>query len=85
MWNYLRQYNQLFSTDSKVISDYLFPANCTKYFSTEENQAPAQAVLWLGWRIVSQFMKENKEVSLNDLLTNNQDAQEILQLSNYRP
>lgn len=85
MWNYLREYNQLFSTDSKVISDYLYPANCTKYFSTETLLAPPQTGLWVGWRIVTNYMKCHKELSINDLLMNNIDAQTILQESGYRP
>lgn len=86
MWNYLREYNQLFSTDSKTIADYLFSANCTKYFSTETEFAPDRAVLWLGWRIVSEYMKKNDSISLNDLLNDTQkDAQTILQESGYNP
>lgn len=86
MWNYLREYNQLFSTDSKTIADYLFPANCTKYFSTEENLAPDRAVLWMGWRIISEYMKRNESVSLDQLLNDSQkEAQTILQESSYNP
>ncbi len=85
MWNYLREYNQLFSTDGKTISDYLFPANCTKYFSTDTYQAPAQAALWLGWRIVSEYMEKNPSITLNNLLNDNEDAQTVLGLSEYQP
>jgi hypothetical protein len=86
MWNYLREYNQLFSTDSKTIADYLFPANCTKYFSTETEFAPDRAVLWLGWRIITEYMEKNDSVTLNDLLNDTQkDAQTILQESGYNP
>ena len=45
MWNYLREYNQLFSTDSKTMADYLYPANCTKYFSTDEYPVPVKLVV----------------------------------------
>ncbi len=86
MWNYLREYNQLFSTDSKTISDYLFPANNTKYFSDEEgHNAPSQAVLWMGWKIVSEYMEKESQLSINDLLTQNKDAQSILAIAKYRP
>ncbi len=86
MWNYLREYNQLFSTNSKTISDYIFPANNTKYFSDDEgHEAPAQAVLWIGRNIVEDYMNNNPNLTLTDLLTSKIDAQEILVRSNYRP
>lgn len=86
MWNYLREHNLLFSTDSKTISDFIYPANNTKYFSYDsEHQAPSQAVLWLGWKIVSQYMERNKQITLEELLTDKKDAQMILAQSNYRP
>lgn len=86
MWNYLREHNLLFSTDSKTISDFIYPANNTKYFSDDsQHQAPSQAVLWLGWKIVSQYMGRNDQITLEELLTDNKNAQDILVQSNYRP
>ena len=36
-------------------------------------------------RIVKEYMKRHKEVSLNELLKNDVDAQTILSQSNYKP
>lgn len=86
MWNYLREYNLLFNTDGKTISDFIFPANNTKYFSDNEgHQAPSQAVLWLGWKIVHEYMEQNKQLTLENLLFDNIDAQELLVRSQYKP
>ena len=85
MWNYLREYNQLFSTDAKTIADYIYPASCTKYFSDEQHQAPSRAVLWMGLKIVSEYMEKNEKLTLTQLLTQDVDAQQILQMSRYNP
>lgn len=85
MWNYLREYNQLFATDAKVISDYIYPANCTKYFSDEKHQAPSRAALWIGQKIISQYMERNESITLDQLLKQEVDAQFILQQSHYNP
>lgn len=84
MWRYMQEYNQLFSTNSKMISDYVNPANCTKYFSDENFQAPSRTGVWIGWQIIRCLMAEKDEITLPDLLSV-EDSQHLLEQSRYRP
>ncbi|WP_229253643.1 gliding motility protein [Dyadobacter sp. NIV53] len=53
-------------------------------FTTEiGNQVPGGIGRWIGWRIVSSFMKENPDVTLPQLMQND-NAAEILQASGYK-
>ena len=53
-------------------------------FTTEiGNQVPGGIGRWVGWRIVSSFMKENPDVTLPQLMQKN-NAAEILQASGYK-
>jgi hypothetical protein len=40
--------------------------------------------MWAGWQIVKSCMKNNKDVTLQQLM-GDQDAQKILNKSKYRP
>ncbi len=84
MWRYMQEYNQLFSTNTKMISDYVNPANCTKYFSDETHQAPSRTGVWIGWQIIRSLMDEKTEITLSDLI-NVEDSQHLLEQSRYNP
>lgn len=84
MWNYLREKNLLFETDNKTITDFIIISGATKYFSTEKYNAPGRAAVWLGWQIITQYMEKNPNLSLTDLIHEN-DAQKILMGSRYNP
>lgn len=84
MWNYLRENNLLFETDNKTITDFVIMSGSTKYFSTEKYSAPGRAAVWMGWQIISQYMKNNPDMSLTDLIKTD-DSQSILQGSRYNP
>jgi hypothetical protein len=55
-------------------------APSTKGFT---NSAPRMTD-WIGWQIIKQFHSNNKNISLSNLLKEN-DAQKILELSRYKP
>ena len=84
MWNYLRENNLLFETDNKIITDFIIMAGSTKYFSTDKYTAPGRAAVWLGWQIIAQYMERNPNLSLTDLIHEN-NSQKILQGSRYNP
>ena len=50
----------------------------------EKNDASPKLALWTGWQIVSQYMEKHPEVTLTQLMADN-DAQKILNESKYRP
>ena len=54
-------------------------------FTAEITQdSPGRLGLWVGWRIVESYMRNNKGVTLHELINEN-DAQKILEQSFYKP
>lgn len=47
-------------------------------------QCPGRIGIWVGWQIVESYMKNNPEVTLQELMENT-DAQKIFSLSKYKP
>lgn len=82
IWAMLVEKRELYSTDWRTITKYTQPAPFTNGLSQEES--PGRVGVFIGWRIVSAYMEQNKQVTLQDLM-NETDAQKILQLSGYRP
>ncbi len=73
--------NLLYSTDRRVIRQFINQAPFTTPFSNES--APRTGV-WLGWQIVREYMRRNPDVSLQDLLQET-DYQKILTGARFRP
>lgn len=81
MWTYLVEYKQLFLTDRFTIDKYTLEGPFTSGFSSE---SPGRAAVWIGYRIVERYMKKNQNLSLEDLMKED-DYQKILTLSGYNP
>lgn len=81
MWTYLVENKLLFSTDARTIGNFINQGPFTSDFSRE---SPARAAVWLGWQIVTSYMKRNSQVSLEDLMLDT-DYQGILNKARYRP
>ncbi len=81
MWTYILENKQLFSNSMMVVTKYLNEAPFTAYFG--EN-SPGQAVIWIGFQIVTQYMDNNPKLSPADLMKET-NYQKILEESNYRP
>jgi hypothetical protein len=81
MWAFLVERKYLFSTDNMLINKFTGEGPFTKDFG---RTSPARAAVWIGWHIVSDYMRKNKEVTLNALMHEN-DYQKILRLSKYKP
>lgn len=81
MWEHLIENQILFTSDKFRISQFVNPAPFTKDFSQE---SPGQAANWIGYRIVSNYMKNNKEISLADLMKET-DYLKISNHSKYNP
>jgi hypothetical protein len=81
MWQYLIEHDLLFSTDQFVIKKLAEEAPFTSYFT---NESPGKAAVWLGYRMVEQYMKRNPDVSLEQLM-GMVDYQHILSGARYNP
>ena len=80
MWRHLVENKMLFITDKFAISKLINPAPFS-FSSTSES--PGRAVTWLGYRIVTSYMKRNK-VTLEALLQDD-DYQKILEKARFKP
>ena len=81
IWAFLIDNDLLFSTDYKSQSKLMVEGPFTTGFS---KRSPARIGVWVGWQIISDFMENNPEVSINDLLKIS-DSQRILHDSGYKP
>ncbi|MES2428815.1 MAG: gliding motility lipoprotein GldB [Bacteroidota bacterium] len=83
IWGFLLEQNLLYESDYQKIQTYVSEAPFTPQLGDHNNSAPKIAV-WTGWQIVKEYMNRHPEVTLPQLMTNN-DAQKILSDSKYRP
>ena len=83
IWGYFLEENLLYETDYNKIQKYLGEAPFTPGLGEKNDAAPRLAV-WTGWQIVKEYMDKHPEVTLQQLMTDN-DAQKILNGSKYRP
>jgi hypothetical protein len=81
MWTYLIENDLLFNTEQFTIRKLTGEAPFTSYFT---NESPGRAAVWIGFRIVEQYMDKNQGVKLEDLMKDT-DVQKILELSKYNP
>jgi gliding motility-associated lipoprotein GldB len=83
IWAYFIENNLLFETDFQKIQMYVSEAPFTPGLGDKNESAPKLAV-WTGWQIVRKYMKENPDLTLQELMSD-QDAQKILSSSKYKP
>ncbi len=81
MWNYLVEKKMLFSSKRMDIVRYINDAPSTSGFPLE---SPGRAGVWIGWQIVRQYMNKHPEITLPELMQNN-NFQKILNDSEYFP
>lgn len=81
MWQYLIEYDLLFSTDQFVIRKLTGNAPFTSYFT---NESPGMAAIWIGFRIVESCMINNRDMTLSELM-GTKDIQGILEKAKYDP
>ena len=79
LWNTIIQRKHLYTPDQITTSKYLDDKPCT--FLSDET--PGNIGTWIGWQIVSSYMKENN-ASLQTLMQQ-QNAQEFLSQAKYKP
>jgi hypothetical protein len=81
MWNYLIENKLLFSTKQMDIVRYINDGPTTNGFPPE---SPGRTGVWLGWQIVRAYLKHHPEVTLSQLMSDNNYMQ-ILNSSAYAP
>ncbi len=81
MWGYLVEHDMLFTTDQFTIRKLVGEAPFTTYFTRE---SPGKAALWIGFRMVEQYMRRNPSVTLPELMEIT-DYQKILSGGRYDP
>jgi hypothetical protein len=83
IWAYFLDENLLYETDFPKIQKYLNPGPFTPGLGEKNESAPKLGV-WTGWQIVKQYMDKHPDVTLQQLMQD-QDAQKILNGANYKP
>jgi len=81
MYDFLIMNKLLYNTDLFTIRKFTDEGPFTKAFG---NESPARASNWLGYRIVSSYLKNNKEKSFQQMMML-RDYQKIFNQSKYRP
>lgn len=81
MWQYMIENNLLFSSDQLTRKKLTGEAPFTTYFTRE---SPGRAAVWIGFRIVESYMKNNRGVTPEDLMKE-RDTQVILSGARYSP
>ena len=83
IWAWFLDQNLLYETDYPKIQKYLGEAPFTPGLGEKNESAPKLAV-WTGWQIVKEYMDKHPDITLPELMADN-DAQKILNGSKYRP
>jgi hypothetical protein len=81
IWAAMIDQKDLFSTDNILIKKYMNDAPFTAPISQE---SPGRLGTWIGWQIVSSYMKNNPQVGLRDLMKDD-NYQKMLENSGYKP
>jgi hypothetical protein len=81
IWSYFAAQKLLYNTDQAEIMKFTTEGPFTSAFSKE---APPRIGHWIGWQIIKQFMKNNPDVSIEQLMKET-DAQKILSKAKYKP
>jgi hypothetical protein len=81
MWTYIIENKLVFNTEKFRINQFIREGPFTKDFSRE---SPARAAVWLGYNIVTAYMNKYKNLTIRDLMYEN-DYMKILNNSGYSP
>jgi len=84
VWAYFIENKLLFSSEYQNKQRFIEDAPFSKFFTNFDVKTPGRIGQWIGWQLVKSYMDVNPEVSLNELI-NEQNAQKILRKSHYKP
>ncbi|MBA2612683.1 MAG: hypothetical protein H0U95_11965 [Bacteroidetes bacterium] len=81
IWSYFAEKNRLYENSLKTVQELTTDGPFT---GTINKECPPRIAMWVGWQIVRSYMKNNKDVTLQQLMDES-DSQKILSKSKYRP
>ena len=81
IWAAIIDQQHLFSTDVMLIKKYM---NDAPFTATISPDSPGRLGSWIGLQIVDSYMRKNTNVSLRDLMNEN-NYQKMLEQSDYKP
>jgi hypothetical protein len=81
LWGYFAEKNRLYENNLELVRELTSDGPFTGSISKD---CPPRIAMWVGWQIVKAYMKNNKTVSLEDLMQE-KSATKILNKSKYRP
>jgi len=82
MWRYFVNDKLLFSNDHKLQVRFIQPSPFSKFYLDIDGESPGRVGVWLGWQIVSSYMKNNN-VTLQEMLKTGE--KQIFDKSRYKP
>jgi len=81
IWNTIQENHHLFTANYYSTARYLIDAPHTAYLPAD---APGKVGVWLGFRIISAYMKQNPDTGWQELMENT-DYNDILIRSKFKP
>ncbi len=81
VWLYMMEKKILFDNNRMLIKKFVEDAPFTGPFT---KQSPGRLGQWVGWQIVKSYMTKNQDVTIPELMKND-DYQQILLKSGYNP
>jgi hypothetical protein len=81
IWKSILENQHLFQTDYLITSQY---TNDAPYTATLPSESPGRVGIWVGYRIITSYMKNHPQTSLQELM-NITDYQQLLKQSKYKP
>ena len=84
IWAYFIENNHLFSTSQDLKNRFIELAPFSKFRMKFDRETPGMIGRWIGWQIVREYMENNDQVSLPELLKED-DSRKILKHSGYKP
>ncbi len=82
IWRYFVDRELLFSTDPKLTARFINPAPFSKFYLELDNESPGMIGRFIGWQIVSSYMKNNSD-TLQKML--GVPAEELFKNAKYKP
>jgi len=81
IWKTILQQKQLYTTDYMVTSQFI---NDAPYTAPLTSSSPGRVGIWIGYRIVTSFMKNNPKTTLSELIETT-NYQNFLKEARYKP
>lgn len=83
IWGYFMETRLLFDTEFDLRRRFLNPGPFTRFGLELDNESPAKLGQYIGWKIVDQYAKKEKDLSLRELFST--DNRTLFEKANYKP